>query len=102
MPKCPRDLHKKSKTLCFNDNDVVVHRTPGKCPKKTRKISKNRCFDDKDNEIMFRTDTKGKRHMTINLDFLHTQAKQIASEIKKKNYVPSHQKYLDEATCVTM
>jgi len=58
MPKCPRDSRKKSKTRCFNDNDVVVHRTPGKCPKRSRKISKNRCFDDNDNEMMFRSSAR--------------------------------------------
>jgi hypothetical protein len=51
MPKCPRKSRKVSKTRCFNDNDVVVHRTPGRCPKGSRKKSKNRCFDDNDNEI---------------------------------------------------
>ncbi len=53
MPKCPRHSRKVSKTRCFNDNDVVVHRTPGKCPKHSRKKSKSRCFDDNDNEIIF-------------------------------------------------
>ena len=53
MPKCPRHSRKVSKTRCFNDNDVVVHRTPGKCPRGSRKKSKNRCFDDNDDEIIF-------------------------------------------------
>ena len=53
MPKCPRNSRKKSKTRCFNDNDVVVYRTPGRCPRGSRKTSTNRCFDDNDNEIMF-------------------------------------------------
>ena len=103
MQKCPRDSRKKSKTRCFNDNDVVVHRTPGKCPKKSRKISKERCFDDNDNEITFTTDKKGKRHRIIILGDVQTLINEIESEIKKKKYVPpSHQKYLDDATCVTM
>ena len=51
MPKCPRKSRKVSKTRCFNDNDVVIYRTPGRCPKGSRKTSKNRCFDDNDNEI---------------------------------------------------
>ena len=53
MPKCPRKSRKVSKTRCFNDNDVVVHRTPGRCPRGSRKTSKNRCFDENDNELMF-------------------------------------------------
>ena len=52
MPKCPRHSRKKTKTHCFNEHDVVVHRTPGRCPRGSRKTSKNRCFDDNDNEIM--------------------------------------------------
>ena len=52
MPKCPRNSRKKTKTHCFNEHDVVVHRTPGRCPRGSRKTSKNRCFDDNDNEIM--------------------------------------------------
>ena len=51
--RCPRHSRKMSKTRCFNDNDVVVHRTPGRCPKGSRKKSKKRCFDDNDNEIIF-------------------------------------------------
>ena len=53
MPKCPRHSRKVSKTRCFNNQDVVVHRTPNRCPNGSRKTSKNRCFDDNDNEIMF-------------------------------------------------
>ena len=52
MPKCPRKSRKVSKTRCFDDNDVVVHITPGRCPRGSRKTSKTRCFDDNDNEIM--------------------------------------------------
>ena len=52
MPKCPRNSRKKSKTHCFNEHDVVVHRTPGRCPRGSRKTPKGRCFDDNDNEIM--------------------------------------------------
>jgi len=51
--RCPRKSRKVSKTRCFNDNDEVVHRTPGRCPRGSRKTSTNRCFDDNDNEIMF-------------------------------------------------
>jgi hypothetical protein len=51
--RCPRKSRKVSKTRCFNDNDVVVHRTPGRCPRGSRKTSKTRCFDDNDNEIIF-------------------------------------------------
>ena len=52
MPKCPRGSRKKSNTRCFNEHDVVVHRTPGRCPRGSRKTPKRRCFDDYDNEIM--------------------------------------------------
>ncbi len=52
MPKCPRGSRKKSNTRCFNNNDEVVIRTPGRCPRGSRKTSKTRCFDDNDNEIM--------------------------------------------------
>jgi len=52
MSRCPRKSRKVSKTRCFDDNDVVVHRTPGRCPRGSRKTSKNRCFDDNDNEII--------------------------------------------------
>ena len=52
MPKCPRGSRKKSNTRCFNEHDVVVHRTPGRCPRGSRKTPKRRCFDDNDNEIM--------------------------------------------------
>ena len=53
MPKCPRGSRKKSNTRCFNEHDVVVHRTPGRCPRGSRKTSKTRCFDEHDNEIIF-------------------------------------------------
>ena len=52
MPKCPRGSRKKSNTRCFNEHDVVVHRTPGRCPRGSRKTPKRRCFNDNDNEIM--------------------------------------------------
>ena len=52
MPKCPKGSRKKSNTRCFNEHDVVVHRTPGRCPRGSRKTPKRRCFDDYDNEIM--------------------------------------------------
>ena len=51
--RCPRKSRKKSKTRCFNEHDVVVHRTPGRCPRGSRKTSKTRCFDEHDNEIIF-------------------------------------------------
>ena len=75
MPKCPRHSRKMSKTRCFNDNDVVVHRTPGKCPKKSRKKSKNRCFNDNDDEIMF-TPPGSPSHSPIHPGNLALQANQ--------------------------
>ncbi len=56
--RCKRGTHKKSKTRCFNKNDKVVTKRPGKCPKKSRKVSKTRCFDkDTDEEINARRQT---------------------------------------------
>ena len=52
MPKCPRHSRKVSKTRCFDKDDNVVTRRPGRCPNKSRKTSKRRCFNQYDNEVL--------------------------------------------------
>ena len=52
MPKCPRHSRKVSKTRCFDKNDNVVTRRPGRCPKGSRKTSTRRCFNQDDHEVL--------------------------------------------------
>jgi hypothetical protein len=56
--KCKKGTHKKSKTRCFDKNDKVVMKRPGKCPKSLTKRSKTRCFHKE-------TDEEHPRHQTI-------------------------------------